>query len=449
MLVRFAVENFFSVRERQELSMVATAASRESHAFSTHKRNPSHLLRVCAIFGPNASGKTTLIRALSTLRRLVRRSHRIQRGDEIEGITPHLFDKRTAGSPSKFEIAFIAEGLLYEYGIALTGKKIVEEWLTRTKTSKRQLLFERTAKMSGSTFYINPILTGRHKAWTEETLDNMLLLSKIVSFNNAQLKPVYDWFSNVLKPPIFRRSAPSILRYSQKQFSRGDSKYRDSVLAILKALDLGVADAKVSEEEVSLDPEIKEIFRAAALKMMDTKEFVTKLLHVTNNGVEVELPFDDESDGTQRLFALVGPLLLALRDGNVLFVDELHNSLHPLATRFLVSLFQNSNPKNGQLVFSTHDPTMLRSEILHRDEIWFVERDSNHSTKLTALSEFKERAGVDYEERYLKGRYGGIPHIYAMLTGLSPNETKTNKGLGNPARHGKKQAKTRTQAPAL
>ena len=135
--------------------------------------------------------------------------------------------------------------------------------------------------------------------------------------------------------------------------------------------------------------------------------------HRDNQDHPVFFHFSDESDGTQKLFAFSGPWLDVLEKGRILFVDELDTSLHPLLVRFLIENFHNekTNKNNAQLVFTTHDTSILDTDLFRRDQIWFVEKDRENATKLYPLSDFSPRKGEAIEKWYLKGRYGALPVI--------------------------------------
>ena len=139
-----------------------------------------------------------------------------------------------------------------------------------------------------------------------------------------------------------------------------------------------------------------------------------KFRHSGKDNSSMVLELDDESDGTQKLFSFAGPWLDVLKNGRVLFVDELHDNLHPLIVRMLVKLFHSkeTNPKNAQLLFTTHETSILSQDIFRRDQIWFTSQDDANGTDLTPLSDFKVRKGAeDIEHHYLDGRYGAIPYL--------------------------------------
>jgi len=150
------------------------------------------------------------------------------------------------------------------------------------------------------------------------------------------------------------------------------------------------------------------------LRDMQGKEIPDiQFIHKTNSGESVPFPFFDESDGTKKLFAYAGPWLDVLAKGRILFCDELDTSLHPLMVRFLIGLIQNPeiNKHNAQLIFTTHDTSVLDTDLFRRDQVWFVEKDREQASRLYPLSDFKPRKGEALEKGYLNGRYGALPFI--------------------------------------
>jgi len=138
--------------------------------------------------------------------------------------------------------------------------------------------------------------------------------------------------------------------------------------------------------------------------------YVPMFQHVTENG-SATFEFEDESGGTQKLFALAGPLFDILKNGSVLIVDELDRGLHPLLIRQLVTLFQNpeSNAHGAQLLFTAHETSLLDPDLLRRDQIWFTEKNAEQASTLFPLTEFTPRKNEAFESRYLSGRYGAVP----------------------------------------
>ena len=154
------------------------------------------------------------------------------------------------------------------------------------------------------------------------------------------------------------------------------------------------------------------------LKDLEGEEFVDiKTVHTTAQGKDVLFELDDESDGTRKIFSFAGPWIDTLRNGKVLFIDELHDSLHPHIVKFLVDLFHSkkTNPKNAQLIFTTHETSILDQDVFRRDQIWFCKKETDQTTEIYPLSDFSPRKGVEnLEKSYLSGRYSALPVVSTL-----------------------------------
>ena len=192
---------------------------------------------------------------------------------------------------------------------------------------------------------------------------------------------------------------------------------RQRIMKFMNSADISISGIEVKKAPFSpeiLPADMPQGIREHLLRDMHGREMTSiSFLHQDDNGDLVSFDISDESDGTQKLFAFAGPLLDVLAQGRVIFVDELDTSLHPLMVRFLIDLIQNqaTNRQNAQLIFTTHDTSVLDSTIFRRDQIWFVEKDRENASKLYPLSDFSPRKGEALENSYLKGRYGALPFI--------------------------------------
>lgn len=417
MLVEFNVSNFLSIRERASLNLVAAKKLElsDSNTFSTEIPAAPTLLRSAVIYGANAAGKSNLIKALQVMRRLViQSSTEIQAGEKLP-ITPFLLDETSAANPSEFEATFISQGVRYQYGFAATTERIVEEWLLAYPLGVAQRWIERQYDEQSQTYRWGSMgkLTGKKQLWQEATRPNALFLSTAMQLNNRQLAPVFSWFANALHVAGFGRWHPG---FSIKTCEQDKTKQR--VIAFLKAADVDIDDIQLEKEKFNpqkLPEDMPKEFKRHLEEQFKDKPLVqVKTVHTVKNGRKISFDLDDESDGTQKIFALAGPWLDTLEKGHVLVIDELHDNLHPLMVRFLVSLFHNeeTNPKNAQLVFTTHDTSILNQEVFRRDQIWFCEKDQDQSTTVYPLTDFSPRKNVENLERgYLSGRYGALPYL--------------------------------------
>ena len=415
MLIEFSVANFHSIRDRQTLSMVASASKdrRDSHTIATGQSGIPALLPSVAIYGANAAGKSNIIRAIAFMRHFVVSSAKGQEGEEIETV-PFEFDECSSSLPSEFEAIFIADGVRYQYGFAVTARRVTREYLVAYPTRSPQTWIDRTYKEAEDKYYWTGGggLKGTKALWQGSTRDNALLLSTAVQLNSEQLKPVFSWFQNKI-----RAGGGDISPFFSATCCR-DKEKKAQILDFLRAADLGISDIEL--EDIEYDPTAHKLPStmpdAAAKefkKSLEGQKFtVIRFVHEVSGG-RYSLDENFESDGTKKLFRLSGPWLDVFNRGLIVVLDELHNSLHPKIVRFLVNLFHNPeiNKNGAQLVMTTHDTTIMDAEVFRRDQIWFVEKDEKKSTKLYSLLEFHPRKTESLEKWYLQGRYGAIPFV--------------------------------------
>ncbi len=414
MLIEFSVTNFRSIRETQTLSLAASAAIKElqeQNSFLTDLAALPRMLRSAVIYGPNAAGKSSFILAMAFMKdRVINSAKESQQGEKID-TKPFLFDRASQSQPSEFEVLFVADGVRYQYGFAVTRERVTHEWLLAYPEGRAQRWFERQYDTSirQENWYFGTHLKGRRQIWQEATRNNALFLSTAIQLNSEQLQPVFNWFANMLQ-----MVGPEGLDPGFTMSICATESSKQKVTRFLAAADLSIADIKLEKRKSSAD-ELPEDTPDKIKKLLDGKDIMKiKFLHTVNNTEDtIELDMNEESEGTARLFAFAGPWLDVLENGAILLVDELDNSLHPIIVRFLVGLFHNSetNQRNAQLIMATHDTSLLDKELFRRDQIWFMERDRSHATRLYPLSGFSPRKGEALEKNYLHGRYGALPFI--------------------------------------
>ncbi|MBF0566379.1 MAG: ATP-binding protein [Nitrospirae bacterium] len=432
MLIDFSVTNFRSIKQKQTLSMVAAedddettdsgqAAKKgleETNTFPSGLEKLPRLLRSAVIYGANASGKTNVVRALYFMGSFIISSFKnFSEGESIR-VKPFLFDTESAKLPSEFEITFMIEGIRYQYGFAATTERIMEEWLFSYPEGKTQRWFER-AFDNGSSSYkyrFGRKFTGQKKIIETATRQNALFLSTAIQLNDDQLKPVYNWFLNTLE--VFPDLTRIISRFTWDYLESESSKSR--ILSFLKAADTGISDIVIERRPFNPDmlpPSIdsNSSLREQIIKDLKDKVVITDFKSIHDSGIsQITLDFEeDESNGTKKLFDLSGLWFDVISKGKVLVVDELDTSLHPLLLRTIVDMFHDpkSNSHNAQLIFNTHDTTLLDPDIYRRDQIWFTEKDRCGATSLYSLVEFIPKKNEALERGYLNGRYGAIPFI--------------------------------------
>lgn len=421
MLIEFSTTNFRSIKSTQTLSLVANQAFKEKglegnlFGAGINENGLPQLLRSAVVYGPNAAGKSTLIGALSFMRTWVTKSaQKAQIGEPIKDVQPFLLSADSSKQDSEFEIHFIEAGVRYQYGFSLNSERVTSEWLIAYPVGKPQLWFERVfdpASKKEKYKYGSYFLGGKklHKDRELLTIGSALYLSVAVQKGNEQLKPVFSWFQERL------RVVPGGMGYGFTAKSCKNKEEKARVLEFMRSADISVDDISIEEKIFSkgdLPAEIPAVIKdeiARSLEGKTTPE-VTFLHKMQDSEALIPFALEDESDGTSNLFAFAGPWLDVLKNEYVLVVDEIDTSLHPLIVHHLVRML-NSDTGHAQLIFTTHDTTLLSQRILRRDQIWFVEKDKDRSTHLYTLADFSPRENEAIEKGYLNGRYGAIPFL--------------------------------------
>jgi len=329
-----------------------------------------------------------LIKALSFLKDFILVSTSSFQEKQLIPVQPFRLDEEASTQPSEFSIDFLCEGVRFNYRIALTPEQVITEELHAFPKKYSQTWFSRAwnAVAQSYDWYYGPNFKGEHKAWEQMTRSNALYLTTAVQFNSEQLKPIWLWFKDKLIV-LFKNGVVSETTFNPDltlQFLK-DPTTRPLVQKFMECADIGIEEFRLVEEKPG------------------------PVVQTRHKNVFFDL--SDESDGTQRLFVQAGGWLQSLREGLVLCVDEVGLHLHPHIVRYLIELFNNSktNPKNGQLILTTHDTSLLDSELFRRDQIWFMQKDEQQSSRLYSLLEFKPRKEEAFDKGYLKGRYGALP----------------------------------------
>lgn len=416
MLLEINITNYRSICETQTLNMVASNDSNhKNNIFDSGINGFPKLVASTAMYGPNASGKSNFIKALSFMRSyIISSSKDKQEGDRID-IQPFKFTKEKKILPSEFETIFIKYGVRYQYGFSVTPKRVVGEWLIAYPEGRPQKWYERQFDFNEGreNWYFGPKFQGSRNLWKKSTRDNALFLSTAIQLNSTQLKPVFEWFRDLRVIPDDTMIAPG---YTISQCEDDENKKR--IINFLNAADLSISDIVVKKEKFTSDLLPNDMPQNIAKQIIDDLKdedvIGVKLLHPSSCGSElVPIDLDEESAGTQKLFQLAGPWLNLLEDGLTVFVDELDQSMHPLMVRFLVGLLHNPqyNKNKAQLIFTTHDTSILDKDFLRRDQIWFFEKNRDNSTHIYPLTDFSPRNNEALEKGYLQGRYGALPFL--------------------------------------
>jgi AAA15 family ATPase/GTPase len=416
MLIRFSVKNFRSIRDNVELS--STKTSLRGLKSNTFQSGNNKLIKSAVIYGPNASGKSGLLRAFKALEFLVRRSSSFKPDDRIAPYEPFKLNVQNSKAPVSMEIEFSHESNQYYYHIKFTEDKIDFEELYHYPNSIRTLLFTRK---NGSPIKFGESYKGGKKTIEKLLLPNQLFLSKAAENNVESLLPAFSFFGKgmMVFPFLedYRETSLSKL-YAKRLAENKNSNFSKRFNKLICALDTGITGIQAEEVDWSsykfpsnMPDDVKE-------KFQDQYKYDIKTQHPLFDG-EKEIGFEnfeieEESTGTKSLFVIGGIILDALETGRVLVVDEFEKNMHPSITQFLINLFHNeiTNPKNSQLIFATHDITQLSNDSFRRDQVWFTEKDEYGATTLYRCSDIKGiRLGTPLDKWYSSGRFGATPII--------------------------------------
>ncbi|MBF0195757.1 MAG: ATP-binding protein [Magnetococcales bacterium] len=417
MLIEFSVSNYLSFCDRQTLSMAASGSYKEldGNSFLTDLPKMPKLLRSSVIYGANASGKSNLIRGAMFMWDFVLNSAQGQEGDTID-VYPFLLNSRNTTEPSIFEMIFIEDGVRYQYGFAVTRQRVHHEWLIAYPKNRPQRWFERYYDPATDKENWNlhkKFLVGNKEIWKDATRSNALFLSTAIQLNSLSLRPIFDWFDKRLR--IFRPHSEISQEFSANLCQ--DSAGRLQVLKFLNQADLDIEDIKLETRNLG-DLGMEDLpgdVRSALMKEMSSQEVLEIRLgrSMADTGLPILLPWESESRGTQKLFALAWPWINILRQGQVLFMDEMDTSLHHSLVKFLIGMVNNPNlnTTKAQLISTTHDTALLDNDIFRRDQFWMVERSGDRCSELYPISDFDIEKDDPLQKRYLEGHYGGLPAL--------------------------------------
>ncbi len=415
MLLNLKIKNFRSIKDEINLDLQATSDYTMKSAAVIEKDKVA-ILKSAGIYGSNASGKTNTLKAFLVMRSMViesllRSTLPIDLPNE-----PFKLSNATLSLPSFFEVTFLLEDEIFEYGFEIDKKRIHSEWLNQRKGNKelfRRDLQELTCKNKN-------YFPEASEALIKDTHEKALFLTHLAANTKSEIsKKIIKWFQDI--NIILGAHRGDALNFSFGQFMTNSELSKDMKDFIVKA-DFGIVDIQASEKLISLKEvqnmpdKFKEMFFNQASHVAERKlKFLHKKYDETGKESEPESFdfFTEESDGTQQVFALSAPIMDALKNGKILFVDEINASMHPILSQYLVSLFNSKerNPNNAQLIFTAHDVTVMDKDLLRRDQIYIAQKNKNGATELASLADISERKGVDYAKRYLEGRYDGIPYI--------------------------------------
>jgi len=423
MIINFNVQNFGSIKDKQTLSFEADKSTHLEDAYII-KFGKQRILKLALIYGANASGKTTILKALDFLRDIVLDPLN-KKTDELN-FNPFLFDSETPNQNSIISIEFVQKDIKYFYEVQFFKKAIVSEKLDFYNPNKANI-YKRKTNLSNQ--YTEITFGGKitiekrlEKALEANTLWNNTVLGGYLKTNIdfKELQEIIDWFKNYLKPLVLTRT--KLEGYVTSRMSKNEISKLD-IIKILKKADFNISDILIEEEEENIPDGLIDFLKKQDLahnddiKKLEEKGKVTavniEFEHTVNN-TKYNLPLDLESQGTRRYYGFAGLLALLIKNSTAIPIDELEASLHPdLYLHFLLSFLLNS--KNSQIIATTHNREILdNKDIFRNDAIWFTDKQEGCSTELYSLSDFDSsivRNTTNVLNAYKSGKLSATPNL--------------------------------------
>lgn len=399
MIINFSVENFGSIKDKQTLSFLANKSDHLEDYYIIEPIKGLRLNKLALIYGANASGKTTILKALDFLRKIC--TEPFDKKTEKFDFEPFLFDEDTPNQNTKFELEFVQNGIRYFYEVELNKNCIVKEKLYNFNPNKA-LVFERTTDEQKELTSVKFGSKIAKRKSLEENLETFTLWNNTIlggflkgNIDFFELKNASDWFVDVMLRLILPNEDLSDVFLSTLN---ENEEYLKVFLTFFKKSDFNIKSLK-----------------------FENKKLITKLnkenieiIHIVNNN-EYILKFDKESLGTQKYFTLVGLLIFAIFSDVILYIDELESSLHPdLYIHFLMFYIVNSKSES-QLIATTHNREILNNRDIFRDDaIWFTDKNEDSATELYSLADFDSsvvRDTTNVLNAYKSGKLGGVPNL--------------------------------------
>ncbi len=439
MLIEFSVKNFKSIKNKVTLTMQASADNTISKNIAKiklpqidGKKTLYRILKTSVIYGANASGKSNLFKAMDTIRQIIISSNFYHPNQEIP-IDNFRLDMKCISQPTEFHFIFVQNNIKYAYQVMLTKKKILEENLYYWPNGRQVKIFERNENninFGNFNKTKNKETQLRNKIYAEDTAENILFLSMANKVNIQPVKDAFNWFATklIFMDRIIGIGSDTTRMLVEKVISN------QNVLNYLRIADPQIADFILIENDADLDENhpmnafirtviLPEIARKENIKIESIGKIVgkaynekTRRVGIGENGEKVLVDFDisDESDGTQRYYGLIGPIISSLKKDCTILFDELELRLHPLLSKGIIELFTSeANLKNAQLIITSHNVNLIDSKgLFRRDQIWFTEKNQSSETELYSLDDIiGVRNSMIRSKNYLKGKFGAIPDL--------------------------------------
>lgn len=391
MLLKFQVENFRSIRDEATIDLVADSRQQSKGVLPGFysEQGAFRVLPAIGLFGQNASGKSNVLRALFDYSLLcVYGNLETQPTDiSLSHVTPFLFDAESREKPTKFSATFLLGGTLFEYSFAFKDRAFTHEEVKLGPIGGQALplLFSRELRAGKMLAKFGDGMSAGHRAIVTDMGHSKLCLGVLWDMTDSPLTQLKALFLSGFAMP-FTPKTQRVFETHILNRLKSDPSFAERVRSLLCAIDIKFASFKFGDSRF-------------------------QFVHRDASDTDVLLDSHDESEGTQQLTFLGAHILGALESGTLLVIDELDSHLHPLITRQLISLFQNPkvNRRNSQLIFSSHDATLLDQSLMRRDQFYLANRDAAGATSLECVSDYGIRNDLVLEKAYFEGRLSGLP----------------------------------------
>jgi AAA15 family ATPase/GTPase len=409
-IIDFTVENFRSIKSEQLLSLYAENKPKHHAGNIAYINDDLGVLKTCAIYGANAAGKTNILLAIEALQNLIVDSGDLKDGDAITSYEPYLLSQDTRTAPTRFEIEFVIESVRYTYHIEFDQTNILFEKLDHYPGARAANLFTRTS----ATDYKGMKFGEHYKGGKKQIafFSNNAYLSKAGNTPDSPpvARKIYNFFRNGLLA-IFVGEMVGVLNWTD------DRMFSPIINSFLGKVDLGIHKFKMEKQEgidfsklpEKMPDELKRMIHAESLQ----KEV---FYHHTDDGRLVRFDGDMESSGTNKLFRLLPFLIDILNKGRIAFIDEIEGSFHPHVAELIIKLFNDPlvNKNNAQLIFTTHDLSLMSPNTMRKDQIYLTEKSVENGTELDCLENYESilKDSSPFAKWYSEGRLGGIPTIH-------------------------------------
>ncbi len=423
MIISFSLQNYRSFKERQVLNLHMEQGDELPQNIATpDKEKRISVVRTAAIYGANASGKSNLIRGMLVALHLIITSHKFDRNSDIPYYEPFQLDDKTSNASVEFELDFVVNGIHFRYTFAYTDKEITFEELAFYPSNKEAILYTRKKGENIDQIILGGLLKGKRRKIA--FLPNQLYLSVAANTEGSPQLVCDVWNEINLHMSV---NLNSIIRAWPSNLLLGSIEGQKKLLYFLKAVGTGIEELSVEKNDERLIAAMyNSLPTSDRMLVMEAKEFSIRCGHRNSKNEMVYFDLDNESMGSARFLWMAGHIYYALKYGQILVIDEINNSLHPQLVEFLIELFNDPeiNANNAQLIFTTHDVTLMNPSYMRRDQLFFVDKNEEGVSELYALDEFSEvRKDTPFAKWYMQHRFNATPKLdYSAIRNFMKEE---------------------------